>query len=115
MNYPLSKYRYYTDGKQVIAVSTYGGKTVRGVAKCAPSDNFNMEIGKQIAAARCNEKVAIKRYNRATQKYEEALETLRIAEAHVNDMRRYLNDAFIAKNEAAVSHDMLIKNLAKMS
>lgn len=114
MSYPLSKYRYYSDGKKVIAVSTYGGKTVRGVAKCAPTDHFNMEIGKEIAAARCNEKVAIKRYNRAERKYHEALDALQEAEAQVQKMKKYMNDAFIAKNEAAVTHDMLIKNLAKL-
>lgn len=114
MSYPLSKYRYYTNGRQVIAVSTYGGKTVRGVAKCAPTDHFNLEIGKEIAAARCNEKVAIKRYNRAEHKYQEALAALRAAEAQVAKMKRYMNDAFIAKNEAAVTHDMLIKGLEKL-
>ena len=35
-NFPLEKYRYYVDGNRVIAVSTYCGKTVRGVAVCHP-------------------------------------------------------------------------------
>lgn len=41
--YPIEKYRYYTNGRRVIAVSTYAGKTVRGVATCDPGDEFSME------------------------------------------------------------------------
>ena len=44
--YPIEKYRYYTNGRRVIAVSTYAGKTVRGVATCDPGDEFSMEKGK---------------------------------------------------------------------
>lgn len=40
--YPIEKYRYYTNGQRVIAVSTYAGKTVRGVAACDPNDTFSM-------------------------------------------------------------------------
>lgn len=48
MMYPTEKYRYYTNGRRVIAVSTYAGKTVRGVATCDPSDEFSMEKGKEL-------------------------------------------------------------------
>jgi hypothetical protein len=62
----MTKYNFYTDGKtKVVAVSTYAGKTVRGVAKCDVNDTFSLEKGKELAAARCNEKVAKKRLTRA--------------------------------------------------
>ena len=62
----MTKYSFYTDGKtKVIAVSTYAGKAVRGVAKCDINDTFSFEKGKELAAARCNEKVAKKRFARA--------------------------------------------------
>ena len=62
----MTKYNFYTDGKtKVIAVSTYAGKTVRGIAKCDVNDTFFLEKGKELAAARCNEKVAKKRLIRA--------------------------------------------------
>ena len=62
----MTKYSFYTDGKtKVIAVSTYAGKVVRGVAKCDVNDTFSLEKGKELAAARCNEKVAKKRLIRA--------------------------------------------------
>ena len=68
-NFPLEKYRYYIAGNKIIAVSTYAGRTVRGVAICHPQDSFDIEAGKKLAAARCNQKVADKRYERALSKY----------------------------------------------
>lgn len=56
------RYKYATtpDGK-VIAISSFAGKVVKGVAKCDPNDEFNLESGKKLAAARCNEKVCRRR------------------------------------------------------
>ena len=48
--YPLEKYKYYQAGNKVIAVSTFAGRTVRGVAKCNPKDNFDLEKGKMLPA-----------------------------------------------------------------
>ena len=70
-DYPIDKYQFYLarkingDPYRVVAVSTYEGRTVRGVAKCDPRDEFNIEKGKMLAAARCNAKVAQKRAKRA--------------------------------------------------
>lgn len=64
------KYRYIVNGNTVIAISTYAGKTVKGVAKCDPEDTFDLEKGKKLAAARCNEKVCRKRLRRANGLYE---------------------------------------------
>lgn len=111
MSFPLEKYRFYTNGNRVIAVSTYCGKTVRGVAVCHPDDNFDIEIGKRIAAARCNEKIAEKRLARASNKASEAeLDVIR-AQQHQKEMQAYYNDAYIAYNDAAREYDMLIKSL----
>lgn len=92
-NYPLEKYHFYVHDNRVIAVSTYAGRTVRGVAVCAAEDKFDLERGKRIAAARCNAKIAAKRVQRAWDKYQEALkendETLR----HVMKMADYYKDA----------------------
>ena len=111
MNFPLSKYRFYQNGNRIIAVSTYGGKTVRGVAICHPDDNFDLEIGKRIAAARCNEKVARKRLERASQKSIEAGMAVEVAKKHQAEMTNYYNDAFVAYNTAAQEYDKLIASL----
>ena len=110
-NFPLEKYKFFINGNKIIAVSRYAKKTVRGVAICHPDDNFNLEIGKQIAAARCNEKVAQKRYARAEKKFAEAEVKLAEAQTEYNRMKEYMNDSFIAMNEAAQSYDTMIAAL----
>ena len=58
MAYPLEKYKFYTDNKTVVvACAKHRGKVVKGIAKCAPEDTFDLEYGKSLAAARCNLKV----------------------------------------------------------
>ena len=61
------KYKYVIDveNRVVVALSTFAGETVRGVARCAPNDAFNIEAGKKIAEARCSAKIAHKRLKRA--------------------------------------------------
>ena len=58
----VPKYRYYTNGKNVVvAVASYAGRIVRGVAKCSDQDEFDLETGKRLAAARCAVKIARER------------------------------------------------------
>ena len=70
MKYPIEKYtfRQYTekneDGTEsivTVALTKYRGKVVKGVAKCCDDDTFDIEVGKKLAALRCNEKVCRKR------------------------------------------------------
>ena len=111
-NYPIDKYRFYSTDNKVIAVSTYAGKRVRGTAICHPEDKFDYEIGKQIAAARCNHKIAVKRYNRATMKYADAFMKLAEAQKYLDRMKEYMNDSYVAMNEAAQAHDTMIAALS---
>ena len=94
-------YKYVViPGKKVIAISTYAGRTVKGVAKCHPNDEFDVEFGKKLAAARCNEKVAGKRLARALNKYREAVDESIAANEKMNRMRDYALDASEAHDEA---------------
>ena len=68
------KYKIDEDKRTVVALSTFAGKTVAGVAHCAPTDEFNVETGKKIAAARCSVKIAEKRMKRAEDCYSLAKE-----------------------------------------
>jgi len=55
----VPKYHYFTNGKDtVVAVASYAGKRVRGVAKCSEMDEFDLAKGEKLAAARCNLKIA---------------------------------------------------------
>ena len=84
--YPFEKYRYYTAGNKIIAVSTYAGKT--------EGDTFDMEKGKQLAALRCAEKIAHKRIDRAKRKSREAEAAIEAAEAYAEKMEEYVDDAY---------------------
>ena len=91
------RYKYYTNNKDVVvAVSSYAGKTVRGVAKCDPRDTFDIEKGKELAAARCNEKIAEKRLMRAKRKYVEANLKYEKAMKEKEKMCSYANESTIA-------------------
>lgn len=109
-----NNYKYIEIPNKVIALSTYAGKTVRGVAKCHPNDTFDVEFGRKFAAARCNAKVAAKRaanaqkkywvahdeylkVNRAFEKackyYTDAVAQLQEAEDYLNEVRSSVYDA----------------------
>lgn len=105
MKYGLDKYRFFVaekDGKpyQVIAVSTYAGKEVRGVAKCDPRDEFNLDFGKELAAARCALKIAEKRRARATVEYRKAAAAADEAVLRFNEMKQYFMDSVDQLDEA---------------
>lgn len=83
--------RIYSDpeAKIIVAVSRYAGKTVRGIAKCHPNDEFNEKFGIDLAVARCNLKVAEKRMARANKRVMEALVAQYNALSFVADMKDY--------------------------
>ena len=101
MRFPFDKYKYYHSGNQVIAVSTFAGRTVRGIAKCNPSDKFSLETGKKLAALKCNNKITAKRLKRAALRYVEAEKAVVAAQKHAECMKRYYMDAKAENKEAA--------------
>ena len=117
MSYDVNKYKYFVAKKQdgtpyqVIAVSTYAGRTVRGIAKCDPKDNFSLESGKKLAAARCNLKVAEKRKARATRKYNEANRAMMEQRHFVERMDNYAQDAITEVNNAKAELAALIQSM----
>ncbi len=59
------KYIINEDKRVVVALSTFAGKVVRGVSRCSPNDKWDVEVGKQLATARCSAKIAHMRLKRA--------------------------------------------------
>lgn len=110
-NYPIEKYKYFTNGHKVIAVSSYAGKTVRGVANCSSTDEFSFEKGKQLAAARCALKIANKRVVRAQKKYKEANKLADDAYDYRDKMEEYLDDAYEAQGAAEAILDTVLNQL----
>ena len=86
-------YRIYETPNKVIAVSSFAGQTVRGVAKCNPADEFDVEKGAALAAARCGLKIAEKRVKRAYSKVDEAKANVDAAIKHLSEMLKYQSDA----------------------
>lgn len=84
---------YSNDRDRVIAVASYAGKLVRGVAKCSPNDEFDYDMGSRLAMARCEEKIARKRKANAKKKLVDALMELNKIEAHVEKMEQYWADS----------------------
>ena len=98
MDYPLEKYKYVKherkDGSiETIAISTYAGKTVRGIAVCHPTDTYDEMTGKRLAAARCNAKIAEKRFKRACRQSVEANEIYDMAHEYVVSTNEYVMDS----------------------
>ena len=68
------KYRFYhnADNGTIVCTTIYKGETVRGIAKCSPEDNFNIEAGKKLAYLRCKRKFLRKKLKRAQKVYTDA-------------------------------------------
>lgn len=100
-------YKFYIHGNEVVAVSTFAGKKVVGRAKCAPADKFDENKGIELAAARCNEKVARKRVLRAERKVKEAEQALKQATEFYEKMLAYRTDSKVAYEDAQEAVNML--------
>lgn len=95
-----TNYKYVVTPNKVIALSTYAGRTVRGIAKCHPNDTFNEDYGKALAAARCNQKVAAKRYARAQAEYNQLAVEIKKFNDRAQKVTDYLRDAAEAERAA---------------
>lgn len=94
MNYKIIVHQNPNNlGTEVIAVSSYAGRPVRGKAICAPDDAYDEEKGIALAKARCNLKIAEKRKQRAMKKFMEAQQNLIEAKRYNEKMKNYLTDS----------------------
>ena len=112
----FSKYKFIrckdkNDKDTIIALSTYAGKPVRGYAKCDPQDEWSEEKGQRISAARCNQKVALKRLKNAQKKFAEAQKKAEEAFAYLNAMGAYVMDASRAAEVAEAIVDEVLKDM----
>lgn len=97
------KYKYIVVGRKVIALSTFAGKTVRGVAICSENDEFDLEKGKELARARCNAKIAHKRFKRAEEEYACAYEIFTEARKYIDKYANYYTDSYAKYGEACAA------------
>lgn len=104
----LDKYKFfdYVDkqGRHVVvAVSRHAGRIVKGYAKCSPDDEFNMETGKKLAAARCNMIVTARKEAAAEAKYAQAKDAYEKA---------FLEKTFRANKAMECQQDRLMAEVA---
>jgi len=113
--FPIDRYRFYVDDavnpSTIYAISTYAGKTVRGVARCDSCDTFSEEKGKELAAARCEEKVARKRMNAAERKYKAALAQQEEINSYVQKVSEYFIGASKGFDEAQTAVQSLLEKM----
>ena len=98
MRYPIEKYKFIRhtrkDGREeVIALSTFAGRTVRGKAILDDKDAFDFETGKRLAALRCAEKIGSKRVLRAAECLNCADDYVEAAKRFQDKMTHYYEDA----------------------
>lgn len=114
--YKEFKYKYvtYEDsfGRPVIlALSTYGGKVVKGTAKCDTNDVYDEENGKKLAAARCNARVAKKRVRRASEQLREAKAAYDAAKDRLEKMSQYLEESIEEENQAKLDVEAILTSI----
>ena len=96
--------------RKVVALATYAGKPVRGVAKLNPGDKYSLSSGMELAAARCNLKIAEKRQARAIEKYNEAVAKLNEARQYLNAMSAYYTDSAQAVKAAKIDLEEILNS-----
>lgn len=88
-------YKYYVNLSkgEVIAVCHYAGQTVKSVAHCHPTDEFDIDKGKEIAKAKCEVKVGQIKVRNATIKFRAAAKAADEADRKYNKMKQYFIDS----------------------
>ena len=106
------RYKFYQHDNVVVAVSSYAGRKVRASAKCNPKDEFDLKKGKKLAKLRCDQKIAHKRWKRASAKVEEAQAALVKAKREYNKMISYYSDSMNTYNDLTDKLEDLEINMA---
>ena len=107
------KYKIDEEKRTIVAMSTFAGRTVVGVARCADTDEFNIETGKKIAAARCSVKIAEKRMKRAEDCYSCAVENMKCWGEYATKMKHYESDSVEAYKKAVEALAEIEENFCK--
>lgn len=117
MKYPVSKYKIVkcthpeTKRPQIIAISTYAGKWVKGHATCRSDDIFNEEKGTELAVARCAYNVSKRRRARAKEKMNKAALQLLEAQKYYEKMNLYYTDACAEVEEASADVSKILTEM----
>ena len=89
----MRTFTYSFSENRVYCMTFYAGKTVKGVAKRDPEDEFDLEAGKKLAKARCNYKLRQKQLKNKIKRCEIAESELMIAQNHAQNAVIYKVEA----------------------
>ena len=89
----MRTFTYSFSENKVYCMTFYAGKTVRGIAKRDPEDEFDLEAGKGLAKARCNYKLRQKQLKNKIKRCEIAEAELMIAQNHARNAVIYKTEA----------------------
>ena len=86
-------FTYSFSENRVYCMTFYAGKTVKGVAKRDPEDEFDLEVGKKLARARCEYKLAKAKLRKKDERLLLANKELTIALEHATNALKYQKEA----------------------
>lgn len=95
------KYFYHVHKNTTYCLTVYKGKTMKSVAKCDPSDTFDLEGGKKLSRERLDCKVAKRRVNLAKEQLKRAEEEFLIAEDRRNRAVAHLEKSLATLNDVS--------------
>mgnify|MGYP003300676835 CR=1 FL=1 len=104
------KYVINEEKRTVVALSSFAGQVVRGVARCAPNDTFDVEAGKRLAEARCAIKIAHKRLKRAEDMAKWSADAVEYYTKQADKYAKYEADAIEGVKVATVALETLEKS-----
>lgn len=84
---------YHEENRTIVCTTLYKGQMVRGIAKCNPDDEFNLEGGKKLAYLRCKAKFARKKLRRATKARDDAFIVANRANHYLEKAREFVADS----------------------
>ena len=91
------KYRFYHnfEDNTVVCITFYKGRTIRGIAKCDPEDDFDLEAGKKLAYLRCRQKFVARKCKRAHKVCDDAFVTVAQAQNNLYKALEFAEDVEI--------------------
>lgn len=92
------KFYYNKDEETIICTTLYKCQVVRGIAKCNPEDEFNLELGKKLAYLRCRKKFLRKKLKRALQVERDAIIAEARAKCNLANACDFVSDSEIQFN-----------------
>lgn len=93
----MFKYKFYEfynsnkDCRSIKCASSYEGKNVSAVADLHPGDEYDVEIGKEIARLRCEQKLLKRKRTRFRRKIGEVISIIEDMTIHLNRLAKRVN------------------------